>query len=698
MMNQYSNIYALYKAVEDQDISEVKKLLKQRVNPNAILSNKEPVLLIAAALGSGEIVSALINSGANIEGISGGRFPSTPLWEAAADGHTEVVKVLITAGAHIDAICGGRFPSTPLWEAAADGHTEVVKVLITAGADIDAICGGRFPSTPLWQAAADGHTEVVKVLITAGAHIDAICGSRFPSTPLWRAAANGHTEVVKVLITAGANKEAGCESRFPSTPLWQAAADGHTEVVKVLITAGANKEAGCGSEFPSTPLWRAAANGHTEVVKVLITAGANKETGCGSIFRFPSTPLWEAAANGHAEVVKVLITAGANKEVAGGNESPSTPLWEAAANGHTEVVKVLITAGANKEAGCGIGFPSTPLWKAAANGHTEVVKVLITAAANKEAAGGNEFPSTPLWKAVLSKSDGSHNPKLVEVLLSAGAKVDVYAGYSKKVSLLEEAVLSCNFYDNKTVSNSDFDLDLEISCLKEQLLSYRFNDVKLLLCYGADPEHCSSAGKTLIERVKETHPRYYKLLEEAIKLKDVIKELNPDYLINFFINSSNLNKQNTKIELESCELLTVLACKVMKESIVCNVEGQNYNFKFLILKYFSETIDISNEDLNKIKQVLDLTVPNWMFKNDFISLEYLIMKSIIKTQFENDEEDVLKSITELLKTMGLDTNTEEKKIKTITDIYNLQGNIIKGLDEITLTEIPVIGTYVDSVD
>ena len=142
------DVETLTKAVNDNDIGQVKAILKE-----------QPGLL-------------------NIQGKTG----YTPIHWAVHLDNFELLKLLISLGADVDVVDGAG--QTPLHLAAAKGDSvEVVKVLVEAGAELD-IKSGRYAyrRTPLYHA-AEGfnrippydkpHREIAKLLIDAGATVDA---------------------------------------------------------------------------------------------------------------------------------------------------------------------------------------------------------------------------------------------------------------------------------------------------------------------------------------------------------------------------------------------------------------------------------------------------------------------------------------------------------------------------------------------
>ena len=128
---------------------------------------------------------------------------TTPLHCAAERGHVESLLLLIEAGAEKNAQDQGRDGKTPLHVAAVSGQLDVVRHLVEVGADKDqqTVDG----STPFLIAACQGHLEVVRHLVEVGAHKDQAANDG--ATPLFIAAGNDNLDVVRHLVEVGALKD-----------------------------------------------------------------------------------------------------------------------------------------------------------------------------------------------------------------------------------------------------------------------------------------------------------------------------------------------------------------------------------------------------------------------------------------------------------------------------------------------------------
>ena len=288
---------------------------------------KDPVMLLAAALGQLSVLNDLLQAGGNINATD--EKGRTGLVLAAQGGHADMVKALIERGA--DVWCRDHQGDTALIHAARQGKVDAVRAVLGewGGRTIDEV--GHNKRSALQVAAAAGHIEVVQVLLIqeeANIDIEDVQGRR----ALALAAEQNHVEVVKLLLTARTNTEA--RDKDGNTAFTLAAEKGHVEVVKTLLQAGANMEA-C-NEDGNTALTLAAEKGHAEVVKTLLQAGANMEARNEDV----NIALTLAAEKGHAKVVEALLKSKADR-----NGDKCSALMQAAREGLVAAAKVLIQHG-----------------------------------------------------------------------------------------------------------------------------------------------------------------------------------------------------------------------------------------------------------------------------------------------------------------------------------------------------------------
>lgn len=123
-------------------------------------------LQTAASFAGADVTQALLDAGANPDGVEGNI--GAPLAFAAYAGNTEVVGVLLDAGANPNVVLDdGRQTLTPLYGAAYAGDLESVQMLLLAGADPSFRSNRGF--SPSEWADYNGHRDVAEYLRLAGA-------------------------------------------------------------------------------------------------------------------------------------------------------------------------------------------------------------------------------------------------------------------------------------------------------------------------------------------------------------------------------------------------------------------------------------------------------------------------------------------------------------------------------------------------
>jgi len=152
------------KAAKFDDISEVKELLAEGVNPNAVDPKGNPMLLIAIRDKSNKVIDYLLQN-KNIDVDLSNKYGETPLMIASIEGDLPIVKTLVLQNhARVDHIGW-----TPLHYACTRGHLDVAQFLILNGANVNATSING--STPLMMAAQSGNEELIKYLLDKGADL-----------------------------------------------------------------------------------------------------------------------------------------------------------------------------------------------------------------------------------------------------------------------------------------------------------------------------------------------------------------------------------------------------------------------------------------------------------------------------------------------------------------------------------------------
>ncbi|CAM9276154.1 unnamed protein product, partial [Ectocarpus sp. 13 AM-2016] len=303
-------------------------------------------LIVATQYAHPDIALALIAGGANVT-LENER-QATALHFSCVEGSVGVVSALLNSGANVDpsvatvhhpGVNGGQtIPLTPLSAAATGGYTELVRLLVQHGVDIN---------RRVEPVGADGKERRSSLLGT-----DGIGGSA-----LTAAARYGHTETCLILVDSGANML--LEDWNSRTPLLHAILGEHEQTAIALLDRA--RSAGCISQLvgacsPETggatpsglaPLHAACDKGLLYVVRALVAAGAKveeKDVAGASV-------LLQACRKGRLECTRELLSKGADP-LAEDSEG-DTPISAARSRrdqpGGEEILSLLEAAVANNE-------------------------------------------------------------------------------------------------------------------------------------------------------------------------------------------------------------------------------------------------------------------------------------------------------------------------------------------------------------
>ena len=157
----------LIKAVFEDDVDEVRRLLSAGEDANVREEDKTSPLFVAVEVGNREIVQLLLDFGAKVNVRDDSKL--TPLMRLDSDATPDLVDLLIENGAKIDA--RDEEGKTALMHAAENANAEVLQALIQAGAAVND--KDEAGETPLIKAAYADDLEKVRALLLAGADADA---------------------------------------------------------------------------------------------------------------------------------------------------------------------------------------------------------------------------------------------------------------------------------------------------------------------------------------------------------------------------------------------------------------------------------------------------------------------------------------------------------------------------------------------
>ena len=328
----------------------------------------------AACQGSLEIVTLLLDRGADMYiNIVGGKY-DTALGAAVYGGSLEIATLLLDRGADIN-IVGGKY-GTALGAAAFWGSLEMATLLLDRGADIN-IVGGEY-GTALGAAAYWGGLEMATLLLDRGADINIVGGVY--GTALGAAVSAGDLAMATLLLDRGA--DINTVGGIFGTALGMAAFEGRLEMTTFLLDRGADIHIVGGES--GTALGAAVFGGDLEeLTMLLLDQGADIHIVGGE----SGTALGAAAFGGKLEIAMLLLDRGADINITFGGKY-GTVLAAAVVGGNyndytLEVTTLLLARGANPDLTNNLGQKPRDL--AELKGLHDIVSLLDSYSAGKTA-------------------------------------------------------------------------------------------------------------------------------------------------------------------------------------------------------------------------------------------------------------------------------------------------------------------------
>ncbi|XP_058262430.1 poly [ADP-ribose] polymerase tankyrase-2-like isoform X2 [Hemibagrus wyckioides] len=457
----------LFEACRSGDLERVKKLLSaENVNSRDTAGRKSTPLHFAAGFGRRDVVSYLLQHGANVHARDDGGLIS--LHNACSFGHAEVVNLLLRHGA--DPNSRDNWNYTPLHEAAIKGKIDVCIVLLQHGAEpsvrntdgrtaldlaeasAKAVLTGEYRKDELLESARSGNEEKLMSLLTP-LNVNCHASDGRKSTPLHLAAGYNRVKTVQLLLQHGADVHA--KDKGDLVPLHNACSYGHYEVTELLLKHGACVNATDLWQF--TPLHEAASKNRVEVCSLLLSHGADptflnchnksaidlaptallkdrlayefrgyallqaareadlfrlkKHLSLETInFKHPQThetALHCASASPYPKrkhVCEILLRKGAN--INDKTKDLLTPLHLAAEKSHNDIIELLVKHEAKVNVVDGQG--QTPLHRAAQRGHLQSCRLLMNAGSDPLITSLQGF--TPSQLSKYNIQDTLHGP------------------------------------------------------------------------------------------------------------------------------------------------------------------------------------------------------------------------------------------------------------------------------------------------
>lgn len=347
-------------AILDNNIGELKKLIKNGEELTTTDNRKRSPLHLAAAIGADEIVKILLQAGVRVNIRDSDCL--TPLHRACRSNQENVVVILLKNGAEANA--KDKNWVTPLHICAANNALECAKELLPHLNNV-VDTADRSGATALHHAVFNINCDLITFLLANKCNPNAV--DKQECRPLHYAAAVDSTDGIRFLIING-KAEINPRDKDLMSPLHIAAAKGCANAVQLLLELGA--DVNCIDSFGNTPLHWAALEGQEEVMDELINHGA--EINITNKVGF--TSIHYAAASTEGAVCHDILLTCKNININATDHYGRTPLHLAAHYGRINRVMDLVRCGANINA-----FDKqhrTPLHCASGQGRTAVIDTL----------------------------------------------------------------------------------------------------------------------------------------------------------------------------------------------------------------------------------------------------------------------------------------------------------------------------------
>lgn len=310
----------LIDAVQNNQLSEVQKLLATGANPNTRdATSGLTVLMMAAGQANPPLTQLLLEAGAEAVAVDT-RAGASVLHKACQGGSVEVVRLLVEAGAFVDAVAPTT-GHTPLMDALWFKWPDIVQYLLNHGAGLNLYTHYGFSLQQHFEYELNVNVIGRERLLEAEKMLNQRRESdqqQVESQQLMAAVNNDDLATIQQLIQSGVE----IDQRYPMvngfndhhTPLLVACRDGHTEIAVALLKAGADVNA-VEPVFGAVPLHKAVYNGHADITQILVEQPGINLNYQGATNGY--TALHDSLWHGYDQCAEILINVGANLELRG---------------------------------------------------------------------------------------------------------------------------------------------------------------------------------------------------------------------------------------------------------------------------------------------------------------------------------------------------------------------------------------------
>jgi ankyrin repeat protein len=515
---------ALVNAINQNNIPEIEKLLKNGANPNLVIGEGSLLTLLTCSTtpNSLHIAELLLKSGANVDEKD--MFGNTPLMNSTGEENLDMAKLLLHYKANLN--LQDHYGQTALMIAVnrKNPSLSIINALLHAPDSTQSInIPDKNGLTPLMYAVNSNNIPIAQALITAGAKTTPQASEEYYSSTALIFALTNKTPslpIVQALLHApDITQSINLQDSTGYTALMWAVTNNNLSLTQMLVAAGAHTTLQANkANYLTTALLIAVLNQPISLplVQALLQAPDIKNSIDMQDFS-GYTALMYAVSSNHLPLTEALISSGARTTpqsnqandrttalviaVANQNQPPSLPLTQA-----------LLKASDSRQS---INIPDaagwTPLMYAAYRGSVPIVQALLTAGADVTYATPNgqtalsisQQNCTPALQAAYSQTLYNDFFNAVATNDLAGVKKALAAKANpsyvvESCSMLIMAITQNNTAITQALIDAKADVNFQDNKGATALIYAAFNNnldlVKALLAAGANPNLQTNAA------------------------------------------------------------------------------------------------------------------------------------------------------------------------------------------------------------